>query len=292
MSRKPAARYKDNVICYQLGFFTLYYPFWEINHIFILLLLCQNTAQELYCFQDWKSKQPKKCIDLDNQTANLFVYLSSSSHARSLRENWTVPGEQASEEKENDHKEMYPQPLLQWVLHLWSSLWADSGTNLRATPTKKKKPLLVRPAHPPARSLVHSLACLPAITFLRSVFWLWWILIISFSLGLVNKRFSFVYVCVCVGVVMVDSFWVLSSTFLEVCLCVCVMTVQSNLSIMRSNSGGGREGVELNFPERRRSWKRVITTPAWPTRGLVVCLKTQESSCWLETLTLPCWVNL
>ena len=221
MSRKPAARYKDNVICYQLVFFTLYYPFWEINHIFILLLLCQNSAQELYCFQDWKSKQPKKCIDLDNQTANLFVYLSSSSHARSLRENWTVPGEQASEEKENDHKEMYPQPLLQWVLHLWSSLWADSGTNLRATPTKKKA--LARSPCPPARPFARSFARLSAC---HHVFALCFLALMDFD----HLVFSWsgeqtVFVCVCVCVCRCCHGWQFLSAFFHVfgglLVCVC-----------------------------------------------------------------------
>ena len=124
--------------------------------------------------------------------------LSSSSHARSLRENWTVPGQQEAEEKENNYKEMYPQPLLQWVLHLWSSLWADSGTNPRAK--QKENELLVRPP-------VRSLARLPS-RFLRC-FLLWWIGLVLFSLGLVKK--CFVRVCVCVGVVVVDCVWVLSS---------------------------------------------------------------------------------
>lgn len=47
---------------------------------------------------------------------------------RSIRENSFVPREQKTKEKENDNKEMYPEPLLQWVLHLSGSIWTDSGT--------------------------------------------------------------------------------------------------------------------------------------------------------------------
>ena len=123
--------------------------------------------------------------------------LSSSSHARSLRENWTVPGQQEAEEKENNNKEMYPQPLLQWVLHLWSSLWADSGTNPRAK--QKENKLLVRPP-------VRSLARLPS-RFLRCVFCFDGL---DWSCFLLVWWKNILFVCLCVGVVVVGCVWVLS----------------------------------------------------------------------------------
>lgn len=49
--------------------------------------------------------------------------------ARSLCENSSVSRKQASEEKENHYKETHSQPLLQWVIHFWGSLWADPGIN-------------------------------------------------------------------------------------------------------------------------------------------------------------------
>lgn len=57
-----------------------------------------------------------------------YLYMYVQLNYRSIRENRFIHGQQEIEKEENHHQKAYTQPLLQWILHIWSSLWTDTGT--------------------------------------------------------------------------------------------------------------------------------------------------------------------
>lgn len=46
---------------------------------------------------------------------------------RSVREDCHNAEREAAKEEEDQYQEVYPEPVLQWVVLIWGAVWADTG---------------------------------------------------------------------------------------------------------------------------------------------------------------------